>query len=132
MAAEVDGLTVTPAAKKESRFEVADGEDSITIAARQGNVAVSDGQQTSTTQAGQETTHKKKKKEGGAAPAAGGGVAISGKTVALTAVAVGAFTAGMVLIMSDNDKKKCISPSNDKKCKCKKDKNGNDDCSIVE
>ena len=132
MAAEMDGLTVTPAAKKESRFEVADGEDSVTVAARQGNVAVSDGQQTSTTQAGQETTHKKKKKEGGAAPAAGGGVAISGKTVALTAGALGALTAGLVVINSNNDQKKCISPSNDKKCKCKKDKNGNDDCTIVD
>lgn len=130
MAAEVDGMTVTPAAKKESRFEVADDEDSVTVAARQGNVAVNDGQQTSTTQEGQETTHKKKKKEGGATPAASGGHAISGKAVALTAGALGAFTAGLVVMESNNEKKKCISPSNDKKCKCKKDKNGNDDCRI--
>jgi ribosome-associated protein YbcJ (S4-like RNA binding protein) len=46
MTATVDGLTVTPAAQKFSKFEVAEDDDTVVIAARQGNVAVSDGQQT--------------------------------------------------------------------------------------
>jgi hypothetical protein len=128
MSAMADGVTVTPAAKKLSKFEVAETEDSVVVAAQQGNVAVSDGQQTSTTQEGQETTHKKKKKEGGAASAASGSHAVSGKYVALVAGALGAFTAGVVIIETSNNNKKCISSNKDKKCKCKKDKNGREDC----
>jgi hypothetical protein len=127
MSAMADGLTVTPAPKTLSKFEVAETEDSVVVAAQQGNVAVSDGQQTSTTQEGQETTHKKKK-EGGAAPAASGTHEISGKTVALAAALVGATAAGIVVIQTASNKKKCISSNNDKKCKCKKDKNGKEDC----
>ena len=127
MSAMADGLTVTPAAKTLSKFEVAETEDSVVVAAQQGNVAVSDGQQTSTTQEGQETTHKKKK-EGGAAPAASGTHEISGKTVALAAALVGATAAGIVVIQTASNKKKCISSNNDKKCKCTKDKNGKEDC----
>ena len=126
MAAQVDGLTKTPAAKKQSKFEVADNEDSVVVAARQGNVAVSDGQQTSTTQEGQETTHQKKKK-GLAVPAASGGHAISGKTLAIVGGASGA-TVAAVLIVESNTKKKCVSSSGDKKCKCTKDKNGTEVC----
>ena len=130
MAAEVDGLTITPAAKRQSRFEVADTEDSVVVAAQQGNVAVSDGQQTSTTQEGQETTHKKKKEEGGATPAASGGHAISGKTVALTAGLLGAFTAGMVVMETNNgSSKKCISPATLKNNKCcTQNQQGNNNC----
>ena len=68
-----------------------------------------------------------KKKEGGAAPAASGTHEISGKTVALAA-ALGATAAGIVVIQIASNKKKCISSNNDKKCKCKKDKNGKEDC----
>lgn len=130
MAAEVDGLTITPAEKKQSRFEVADTEDSVLIAARQGNVAVNDGQQTSTTEEGQESAHKKKRKEGGAVPAATGMDGVSGKTVALVAGTLGATAAGLAIIESDTGPKKCVSPSGDKKCKCKKDKNGKENCEI--
>ena len=62
MTATVDGLTITPAAQKFSKFEVAEDDDTVVIAARQGNVAVSDGQQTSTVPEGQETKRKKKEK----------------------------------------------------------------------
>ena len=130
LSAQADGLTITPASEKLSKFEVADNEDSVVVAAQQGNVAVSDGQQSSTTQEGQETTHKKKKKGGGAVPAASGTGEISGKTVALVAGSLAAFTAGVVIIQTSDDKKKCVSPSGNKKCKCKKDKNGKDVCEI--
>ena len=68
MTATVDGLTITPAAQKFSKFEVAEDDDTVLIAAREGNVAVSDGQQTSTVPEGQETKRKKKKKGGGEFP----------------------------------------------------------------
>ena len=74
-----------------------------------------------------ETTHNKKKK-GRAVPAASGGHSVSGKDLALVGGILGATAAGIVVIQTDSNKKKCISSSNDKKCKCKKDKNGKEDC----
>jgi hypothetical protein len=62
MTATVDDLTITPVAQRFSKFEVAEDEDTVVIAARQGSVAVSDGQQTSTVPEGQETRRKRKKK----------------------------------------------------------------------
>jgi hypothetical protein len=121
------GLTITPAAQKQSKFEVEESEDSVIIASRQGNVSVADGQQTSTVSEGQESTHKKKKKTGGAPPAAQGTHPISGKTLAVVGGAAGATVAG-ILIAESNGKKKCVSASNNPKCKCKKDKNGNEVC----
>ena len=50
MTATVDDLIITPAGQKLSKYEIAEDEDTVVIAARQGNVAVSDGQQTSTVQ----------------------------------------------------------------------------------
>ena len=126
MAVIASGLTITPAAQKPSKFEVADTEDSVAVAAREGNLTVDDGQQTSTVPEGQESTREKKKK-GGAAPAAGGSHAISGKTWAIIGGASGATVAG-ILIAESNKKKKCVSSANDKKCKCTKDKNGNENC----
>jgi hypothetical protein len=119
------GLTFTPSEHRQSKFEVVESEDSVIVAARQGNVTVTDGQQTSTVPEGQESTHKKKRKKAGAAIPAGGG--ISGTTLAILAGASGATVAG-ILIAASNNKKKCVSASNNKKCKCKKDKNGNEVC----
>src|SRR3984893_1947644 len=73
LSARTEGLTITPASEKLSKFEVVDTEDSVVVAARQGNVAVSDGQQTSTTQEGQQTTHQKAPKHSGGAEAAASG-----------------------------------------------------------
>jgi hypothetical protein len=121
-----DNLIISPLAQKQSKFEVVESEDEVGVAAREGSLSVADGQQTSTVPEGQETTRKKKKK-GGAAPAAGGGGhAISGKTLAIVA-ASGGTVAGL-LVVESNKKKKCVSASNNKKCKCKKDKHGNEDC----
>jgi hypothetical protein len=126
MVARADGLTITPGAQKLSKYEVAENEDSVVIAARQGNVTVTDGQQTSTVHEGQQTTHKRRR-AGGADPAATGTHSISGKTIAIVGGASGATIAG-ILIAESSKKKKCVSPSGNKKCKCKKDKNGNEDC----
>jgi hypothetical protein len=127
MAAKADDLTMAPAAgvQKQSRFEVTENEDSVVVAALQGNVAVSDGQQTSTTQEGQETTHEKKRKGGGAVA----GATKSLFTVRNIAIVGGAALAGGLLLDEIGDTKKCISPPGGKNCKCKKDKNGNQSCS---
>jgi hypothetical protein len=119
------GLIFTPAERRQTKFEVVEYEDSVIVAARQGNVIVSDGQQTSIVPEGQESTHKKEK--GGAAPAPESSHSISGKTLAIVGGASGATVAG-ILIAQSNKKKKCVSASNNKKCKCTKDKHGNEDC----
>jgi hypothetical protein len=127
MAVSAYGLTITPAAQKQSKYEVAESDDSVVVAARQGNVTVADGEQTSTVPEGQEATHKKKKKAAGAEPAASSSHSISGKTLAVIGGASGATVAG-ILIAESGQKKKCVSSSGDKKCKCKKDKNGKEVC----
>jgi hypothetical protein len=119
------GLTFTPAGPGQSKFEVVAYEDSVIIAARQGNVIVADGRQTSTVPEGQESTHRKKK--GAATLASESSRSISGKTLAIVGGASGATVAG-ILIAQSNKKKKCVSASNNKKCKCKKDQHGNEDC----
>jgi hypothetical protein len=128
MTAQVEGLTITPAAQKPSKFEVADNEDSVVVAAQQGNVGVSDGQQTSTTQEGQETTHKKKKKEGGAVPAAGGN-SFPVKTVAIAGGALAAIAVTGIVIAESGGGKKCISPATLKNNKCcTQNQQGNNNC----
>jgi len=119
------GLSFSPAEGKPTKFEVVDYEDSVIVDARQGNVIVADGRQTSMVPEGQESSHKKKK--AGASPAAEGSHSISGKTWAIVGGASGATVAG-ILIAESNKKKKCVSASNNKKCKCTKDKHGNEDC----
>jgi hypothetical protein len=126
MSGMADGLTITPTTQKHSKFEVAENQDSVMVAARQGNVAVSDGQQTSTTEEGQETEHKRKK-EGGAVTAASGHHAISKWTLAILGVGV-AVGGAAIAIEATEPGTKCISSSGAKKCKCKKDKNGKEDC----
>jgi hypothetical protein len=87
---------------------------------------VSDGQETSTTQEGQETTHKKKRKGGGAAPTATRWISV--RNVAIVA---GATIGTLILLDELDDFKKCISPPGTpgtKKCKCKIDKTGKQTC----
>ena len=119
------GLLITSAERRQTKFEVVEYEDSVFVVARQGNVIVSDGQQTLMVPEGQQSSHKKKK--GGPTSAAEISHSISGKTLALVSVASGATVAG-ILVAQSNKKKKCVSASNNKKCKCTKDKHGNEDC----
>jgi len=124
MAAEASGLTIAPAPgiRKQSKFEVAETEDSVVVAALQGNVAVSDGQQTSTTPEGQQTTHKKKKRGEGAEPAASsnkipvktGGIPVRTIAIATSEAALGAVAG--YLIVDYNTRKKCVSASGNKNC----------------
>jgi hypothetical protein len=127
MAAKADDLTIAPASQKQSKFEVSENDDSVTVAAQQGNVTVSDGQQSSTVQEGQQTTRekKKKKKAGGAVPGGSGG--LSGKTIAIIGGASGGALAG-ILIATSGSSKKCVSPSGDKKCNCQDNQPGNNNC----
>ena len=113
MSATVDNVIITPAAQRLSKFEVAEDEDTVVIVARQGSVAVSDGQQTSTVQEGQESRRRRKKKGGGAIPGGSGGV-ISGKTLGIIGGAAGAAIAGVLI--AENGKKKCLSASGNKTC----------------
>jgi hypothetical protein len=129
MAAEVSGLTIAPApeVKKPSRFEVAETEDSVIVAALQGNVAVSDGQQSSTTPEGHKTTHKKKKRrKGGGAVPGGTQSLLTVRNAAM--VGGGAVVGGLLLDEVDEDTKACISPPGSKNCFCTIDANGNQTC----
>jgi hypothetical protein len=117
MTVSADGLIISPAAQRQSKFEVVESDDLAVVAAREGSLSVADGQQTSTVPEGQKTARKKKKKSEGAAPAAGGMHSISGKTLAVIGGASGATVAG-ILIAESNKKKKCVSASSNKKCKC--------------
>jgi hypothetical protein len=127
MTATVDDLIITPAGPKLSKYEIAEDEDTVVIAARQGNVAVSDGQQTSTVPEGQETTRKRKKKEG-SATSAGSGHGLSGKTLGIIGGAAGATVAG--ILIAEKGKQKCLSASGNKKCVCHKKTNDVDVCEI--
>ena len=122
MAVSAYGLSVRPLAHGLSKFEFAEFEDSVFVAARLGNVTVTDGRRTATVQERQEVTYKK-------ASGLGGEVArsIAGKTLAGVGGGSGATVAG-ILIAESKKNKRCVSPSGDKKCKCKKDKNGKDNC----
>jgi hypothetical protein len=127
LAAKAGEFTIAPVAQKQSKFEISENDDSVTVAAQQGNVTVSDGQESATVQEGQQTTRekKKKKKAAGVPPTTEGGF-ISGKTIAILGGASGAALAG--ILIAEKGPKKCVSPSGDKKCKCKKDKDGKEDC----
>jgi hypothetical protein len=129
MTATVEDLIITPAGQKLSKYEIAEDEDTVVIAARQGNVAVSDGPQTSTVPEGQQTTRKRKKKGGGATPAgSGGGHGLSGKTLGIIGGAAGATVAG--ILIAEKGKQKCLSASGNKKCVCHKKTNNVDVCEI--
>ena len=127
MTATVEDLIITPAGQKLSKYEIAEDEDTVVIAARQGNVAVSDGPQTSTVPEGQQTTRKRKRKKGGATPA-GSGHGISGTTLGIIGGAAGATVAG--ILIAEKGKQQCLSASGNKKCVCHKKTNNVDVCEI--
>jgi hypothetical protein len=127
MTATVDDLIITPAGPKLSKYEIAEDEDTVVIAARQGNVAVSDGQQTSTVPEGQQTTRRRKRKKGGATPA-GSGHGISETTLGIIGGAAGATVAG--ILIAEKGKQQCLSASGNKKCVCHKKTSNVDVCEI--
>jgi hypothetical protein len=95
LATRADDVTIRPAAQKESKYEIAENDSTLVIAARKGDLTVTEGDQTSTVQEGEQSTHSRRKR-GGAVPAASG-APISGKTVGIIAGAAGAAAVGAVL-----------------------------------
>jgi hypothetical protein len=101
MSTRAGGVTVSPASGVWTEFEVRDVDGTVRVAARKGDLTISDGSGTTTLAQGQETTRddtqaqndnrkKKKKPAGGIAPGASGGVFNSPVAVGIgTGVIVG-------------------------------------------
>jgi hypothetical protein len=107
-------VKVVPASSAWTEFNVIDVDGTVRIAARKGDLTVSDGTGTTTLAQGQETTRqetsdqsdqdnkkKRKKRSTGAEPAAGGGMLNSPVAVGVGAAAIGGITA-WVLLQNDN------------------------------
>jgi hypothetical protein len=121
IAAIAGEVKVAPASDSWTEFNVTDVDGTVRIAARKGDLLISDGKETSTLAQGQETTReessdqsaggKDKKKNGkradGAAPAAGGGILNSPLAVGIGTGAVLGVTT-WVLVKNNNP----ASPSN--------------------
>jgi hypothetical protein len=100
MATQVGTLKIAPASSNWTEFEVTDTDGSVHIAARKGDLTLTDASGTTTLAQGQETTReetsaKKKRDQGGAgaAPAAAGGVLDTA-----LAVGIGAGVAAGLLV----------------------------------
>jgi len=106
-------IRVAPASNSWTEFNVSDVDGTVRIAARKGDLTISDGKDTVTLAQGQETTRdessgdsdkdkKKSKKRGsGAAPAAGGGILNSPVAIGVGAAAIAGVTT-WVLVKNDN------------------------------
>jgi hypothetical protein len=110
-------VKVTPASFSWTEFNVVDVDGTVHIAARKGDLTISDGNEVFTLAQGQETTRaetssdtdkdsngakkKNRKRAAGAAPAAGGGILNSPLAVGIGGAAV-AGVAAWVLIKTDN------------------------------
>ncbi len=106
-------VKVTPASNAWTEFNVTDLDGTVRIAARKGDLTISDGKDVITLAQGQETTRdeatgdtdndkkKKRKRRAGAIPAAGGGLMNSPLAIELGAGAIAGVTT-WVLVHSDN------------------------------
>ncbi|MHB8218120.1 MAG: FecR family protein [Candidatus Sulfotelmatobacter sp.] len=104
-------VTVSPASTSWTEFEVRDVDGQVQIAARKGDLTISDEKGTTTLAQGQQTTReetqpeqdnkKKKKRAGAAAPAAGGGALNSPVAIGIGGAAILGVTT-WVLIKSDD------------------------------
>ena len=117
IAATAGDVKVTPASSAWTEFNVVDTDGTVRIAARKGDLTISDGKTVATLQQGQETTrdessqdtdkdtkNKKKgnkKRAAGASPAAGGGMLNSPIAIGVGAAVVGVAVT-WVLVKSDN------------------------------
>ena len=110
MATTAGDVKVSPASNVWTEFNVTDFDGTVRIAARKGDLLVSDGQNTVTLPQGQETTRdetapdssgkKKKKRAAGAPPAAGGGILNSPWAIGAGAAAIGGVA---VWVLTRND-----------------------------
>ncbi len=111
LATRAGNVVVSPAAGVWTEFEVRDVDGRVEIAARKGDLTISDDRGTSTLAQGQQTTreetqqeqdNKKKKKKSAAAPAAAGGGALSSPVaIGIGGAAILGVTA-WVLVKSDD------------------------------
>ena len=117
VAASAGDVKVAPASNSWTEFNMTDVDGTVKIAARKGDLSITDDNGTTTLAQGQETTRdeqsdqsdskKKNKKRGtGAAPAAGGGILDSPLAIGIGGAAIVGVTA-WVLIRNDNP----VSPS---------------------
>jgi hypothetical protein len=116
LATTAGDVRVAPASSAWTEFNVTDVDGTVRIAARKGDLMVTDDNGTVTLPQGQETTRdessdqsdkkKNKKRAAGAAPAAGGGVLSTPIAIGVGAAAIGGVTA-WVLLRNDNP----VSPS---------------------
>lgn len=110
MATTAGDVKVSPASNVWTEFNVTDFDGTVRIAARKGDLLISDGQNTVTLPQGQETTRdetapdssgkKKKKQQAGAPAAATGGILNSPWAIGAGAIAIGGV-ATWVLIKND-------------------------------
>ena len=106
-------VKVYPASNTWTEFNVVDLDGTVKIAARKGDLMISDGKETVTLAQGQETTRdetsdttdkdgkKKEKKRSGAAPAAGGGILSSPWAIGIGGAAIVGVTT-WVLLQNNN------------------------------
>jgi hypothetical protein len=116
IAATAGGVKVAPASDSWTEFDVTDVDGTVRIAARKGDLAITDGHGTVTLMQGQETTrdesadqtdkNKKRKRDAGAVPASVGGMLNSPVAIGIGFAAIAGVTA-WVLLQSD----KPASPS---------------------
>ena len=111
LATRAGDVTVSPAASVWTEFEVRDVDGTVQIAARKGDLTISDDTGTTTLAQGQQTTRddsqsqnddkkkKKKRRAAGATPAAGGGILDSPWVIGIGAGAIVGATA-WVLVQS--------------------------------
>jgi hypothetical protein len=97
-------VTVVPVSDVHTRFEVTDVNGTVQIVAREGDVSVSQGTETTRLAQGDQTTRddsenrkKRRRVVGGAAPAAGGGVLDSPYAIAAGAISVGGVVLWVLL-----------------------------------
>ena len=97
MSARAGGIVIKPAHSSTADFLVTDVNGTVEIAARKGDLLITDGTQSNTLPEGQQTTREeeknRKKREGGAIPAAGGGILDSKYAIIVGTAAVGGLTA---------------------------------------
>jgi hypothetical protein len=117
LAATAGDVRVAPSSNAWTEFNMTDVDGTVRIAARKGDLSVTDDNGTVTLAQGQETTRdeqsdqsdskkKNKKRASGAAPAAGGGILSSPLAMGIGAAGIGGVTA-WVLLHNNNP----VSPS---------------------
>ena len=119
MAVTAYGLTFAPSAHSQSKFEVVEYEDSVIVAARQGNVIVADGADLDGSgRPGINSQEEDRRRS----PRSRGQSFAFREDLAIIGGASGATVASILIAESDR-KKKCVSSSNNKKCKCREKRN---------